>query len=767
MTDKTVKNLEVLTAQIVKNAAYLGISDSTLKDMVTTALNSNPGLEIEMQYTAGSEDKKHCKHYHLMPHHPIPNSIEYSRTQSRFDPICALFGILKRENTGKQYVKNYTNINANRFVKYFMNYLGHLRDRGENRRYWIEGFKLLKSRAFQLMAFNYVCSGWERNLSITEVNKILEEVTNLAKELKTEIKIRRVYIPKPNGKVRPLGVPSKPWRVFLHMLNVLIVWHRTGTDRNQHAYFPGKGVHTAWIKLLERIEEENIYEFDLTSFFPSVNLEANEQILSEELGFPKEIAGYLRRINQTITVLTKEDEIEEDNDRKVLLTTEGKPNPNFPKKNQDNLNKILERLKERDLTWLLSSNLLQRSLPTGWSVYKEIGVPQGAATSCGLATVNLHYLWRELGDTLLMYADDGLVFPKKAERPSLRDDPRGINENEEKSGWIKRNGNWEKTLKFLGLEYIPPTNSEDVGRLRAKTRNGSTVEFTLDRQFLIHLLNEKDLAMWLCEEKQGIQEKIRDAEVIRIRERNPSTLLGYGAQKLKGSQPVYSQELQRSAATEIRNELTNSTRVDEWMSLAKERFKKVQNPLRLLFEGRGLFMLAKMYSGGEANPGSSKLECRKDSWAYTRWGLKLYETLDEYRSMTTIKEELLNELERVWNTFFKIRGHQKVQQFNLDPIYEEVKKDIKSYLKSIKVDMTNISTLACEDLLISGFVLERGEVQFCQVNRIPPIKEIVIEEAQRIATAKRKLRRDEKEFKMMYNIWPRKLRLGGNNTNLS
>lgn len=68
-------------------------------------------------------------------------------------------------------------------------------------------------------------------------------------------------------------------------------------------------------------------------------------------------------------------------------------------------------------------------------------MPQGAATSCGVATVSLHHIWQRLGDSLLMYADDGLVFPKDSSpAPDLADLCRGIEQNEEKSGWVKKDG---------------------------------------------------------------------------------------------------------------------------------------------------------------------------------------------------------------------------------------------------------------------------------------------------------------------------------------
>lgn len=166
------------------------------------------------------------------------------------------------------------------------------------------------------------------------------------------------------------------------------------------------------------------------------------------------------------------------------------------------------------------------------------GVPQGAPTSCSLATLALRKLEAKL--KVLFYADDVFYFPKSAEgdhAKALSDDELGLIIQPTKSRMVKANNEFiTDSVKFLGFRYCPESYYDTIwesmgyyiwlilaldliliglplfsvlylylaykqrwerhkARFQAATRNGATLEFGDKESLIMYLNNARTLLL--------------------------------------------------------------------------------------------------------------------------------------------------------------------------------------------------------------------------------------------------------------------------------
>lgn len=289
-------------------------------------------------------------------------------------------------------------------------------------------------------------------------------------------------------------------------MNYLIAWQWIGPmyPHWNHGARPRKGVNTCWQELWERLHDplsKNIYEFDLTKFFDLVRLSKVEQALKiteMDPNYIKHIMDMMRLAKSNLTYSAKKLEWKE-------LKTKYLEAAIDPLYSEADHRRAKAELKESDKTWYTSKSGKRRKVQTAQRA--DHGVPQGFSLSPLLACLTLAEEWniqydrlhrntwmaKLLGlnpgigtkDKMLMYMDDGLIFSDA----SLSEDTLllrtlkatarevGTRINLKKSSHLKseRFGGWhKKKFKFLGVEYIPGQDT-----LKAKTRNGATMEFPI------------------------------------------------------------------------------------------------------------------------------------------------------------------------------------------------------------------------------------------------------------------------------------------------
>ena len=171
----------------------------------------------------------------------------------------------------------------NQEVSNFFSILAKLRNRPG---YWKVANELIGSLAYLIMCFNNVLPRWYKTMALDKCLAILHNCITMSKSLYS---YRVISIPKPNSEeMRPLSVASPEWRILQHQLmHILQLWFCDYIPINQHGFQPGKGTATAWSNLLTKVlPSANIYEFDLSKFFDSVNLDYLLRLLKAALTPP-------------------------------------------------------------------------------------------------------------------------------------------------------------------------------------------------------------------------------------------------------------------------------------------------------------------------------------------------------------------------------------------------------------------------------------------------------------------------------------------------
>lgn len=146
---------------------------------------------------------------------------------------------------------------------------------------------------FYLLAYNNIYDK-EGNLTegtdqVTIDGFNMRLVEKLIEEMKAETyrpkAVRRVYIPKKNGKLRPLGVPSFRDKLVQEVVRLILqaIYEPVFLD-SSHGFRPERSCHTALVQIKTTCKGTNwVIEGDIKGFFDNISFDKLLEVLSRKI----------------------------------------------------------------------------------------------------------------------------------------------------------------------------------------------------------------------------------------------------------------------------------------------------------------------------------------------------------------------------------------------------------------------------------------------------------------------------------------------------
>ncbi|MBR7676462.1 group II intron reverse transcriptase domain-containing protein, partial [Streptomyces daliensis] len=127
-----------------------------------------------------------------------------------------------------------------------------------------------------------VCGETADGMSEAKIGRIIEAMRHERYRFRA---VRRVHIPKPNGKTRPLGMPSWSDKLVGEVIRLLLeAYYEPRFSGRSHGFRPGRGCHTALSEVTHNWAGTTWFiEGDISDCFGSLDHEVLLAILSEKV----------------------------------------------------------------------------------------------------------------------------------------------------------------------------------------------------------------------------------------------------------------------------------------------------------------------------------------------------------------------------------------------------------------------------------------------------------------------------------------------------
>jgi len=436
----------------------------------------------------------------------LPNVDYFTICGGRLDEIAQSFGLLRKVMrnimTGEAQNKS-----GNFYLEKMWNKLNYYASKGDKKKFdSLCHILLLHSKSMRALMIWRKDTSWYKTKTVSQIESLAMEIDEIIRDPSKTLVARQFKIPKQDGSERTITSPSLAWRVVCHWYYQYLwlwLWATNKTPAsNQHGGVKWRGTKSCLLELEKSvIDKKYILEIDLKKFFDRVEwhklldvgwkenipIGIFSWIFKSIVNAPRELSYNLKDVKigseRWKQRIVKKEDLTPDLFEWYMgqIQVHGfEPSAIAIPYREGFLKSALKEFRNNSLRGINNhedrenyQELLSLIEPG------RVGVPQGHPLSPLLSILTLNDLYKKSEGNLLMYMDDGIIYGDTYEEVintlqkliELGEKLSGVSINSLKSSWVKSDGDWLDSLKFLGVRYIPKE-----GTFYGETRNGSKVE---------------------------------------------------------------------------------------------------------------------------------------------------------------------------------------------------------------------------------------------------------------------------------------------------